>query len=148
MVAVAAIPKLMNIERNSVYLMYSYEIFPIHPVNVARFLGWVDPYVELFIALGLLFGVLARLSAAGWGILSLAYLLIKLDIIFIQERIIPCGCFTGILPNLLVTQSIWIDVVSIPMCAQIVLANRKRRFLSPWSLLPERWRQSRLRSIW
>jgi hypothetical protein len=148
MVVVAAIPKLMDIEKNSVYLIYSYGIFPMQPVNIARFLGSVDPYLELLIGLGLLCGVLTRLSAAGWGILSWAYLLIKLDIIFIQGRIIPCGCFAGILPNLLVTQSIWIDVVTIPMCAQIVLANRQRRFVSPWSLLPERWRKSGLRYIW
>ena len=146
--AVAAIPKLMDIKNNSIYLIYSYGIIPTYPIDLARFLGTVVPYLELLISLGLLFGVLTRLAAAGWGILSLAYLMVKLDLIFIQERIVPCGCFAGIIPNLLVTQSIWIDVISLLMCAQIILSLRNRRFLSPWSLLPETWRQSRLRSLW
>jgi uncharacterized membrane protein YphA (DoxX/SURF4 family) len=147
-VLTAAIPKIMDIEKNSVYLIYSYSVFPMYPLNIARFLGTIGPFCEILIGLGLIFGVLTRLSAAGWGILSLAYLAIKLDIIFIQGRIIPCGCFAGIFPNLLVTQSIWIDIVSLLLCAQIVFANPKRRILSPWSFLPEKWQQSRLRYLW
>jgi hypothetical protein len=144
----AAIPKLMDIEKNSVYLIYSYDVFPIHPINVARFLGTVVPYLELLIGIGLLLGVFTRLSAAGWAILSLGYFLTKLDIIFIQGQNIPCGCFAGILPNLLVTQSIWIDVVAIVMCVQIVFSEGNNRFASSWALLPERWKHSCLRNIW
>jgi hypothetical protein len=148
MIMAAAIPKLIDIEKNSVYMIYSYRVFPMHPVNVARFLGMVSPYLELFIGLGLIFGVLTRLSAAGWGILSFVYFLVKLHIIFIQGRIVPCGCFPGIFPDMLVTQSIWIDVVSILLCAQIIWANRERRFLSFWLLLPEKLRKTKLRYIW
>jgi len=147
MALVAAVPKVMDIDRNSVYLIYSYDVFPLHPINVARFLGMVVPYLELLIAAGLLTGVFTRLSAAGWGILSLGYFFTKIDIIFVQGQNIPCGCFAGILPDLLVTQSIWIDVVSIAMCVQIFL-YRRNRLVSPWALLPERWKQSRLRRIW
>ena len=80
----AVIPKLIDIEKNSIFLIYSYQIFPMHPLNIAKLLGMLVPYLELLIALGLLFGVLTRLSAAGWGILSLAYFSIKIHLIFFQ----------------------------------------------------------------
>lgn len=148
MAATAAVPKLLDIEKNSVYLIYSYQVFPMHPVNIARFLGLAAPYLEILIALGLLFGVLTRLSAMGWGLMSFVYFLVKLHIIFIQGRIIPCGCFPGIFPDMLVTQSIWIDVASMLFCVQIIWANRERRFLSVWPLLPEKWRKAGLRYVW
>ena len=148
MITAAAVPKLIDIEKNSVYLIYSYQVFPMHPVNIARLLGLAVPYLETLIALGLLFGVLTRLSAMGWGLMSLVYFLVKLHIIFIQGRIVPCGCFPGILPDMLVTQSIWIDMVTIPLCAQIIWANRERKFLSFWLLLPEKWRKTKLRYVW
>jgi len=144
----SAIPKLIDIEGNSVYLVYSYYVLPIQPVNIARFFGLVIPYIELLIGLGLIFGVLTRLSAMGWMIMSLAYFIIKLNIIFIQGRIIPCGCFSTILPDMLVTQSIWLDVISILFSVQIILAKRGKQLLSCWSLLPERWQKSKLRYIW
>ena len=142
------IPKIIDIEKFSVFLIYSYRILPMHPVNIARFFGIVIPYLEMLISLGLIFGVLTRLSAAGWGLLSVAYFFVKIHIIFIQERIVPCGCFPGILPDMLVTQSIWLDVINILLCAQIIWANRERKFLSFWVLLPEKWRNTRLRYIW
>lgn len=144
----AAIPKLGDIEKYSVYLVYSYRVFPIYPLNIARFLATIGPYLELLIGLGLLFGVLTRLSAMGWGIMSLVYFFVKIHIIFIQGRIVPCGCFPGILPNLLVTQSIWIDLISILFCAQIIWANPERRALSLWLFVPEKLRKSRLRLVW
>jgi hypothetical protein len=148
MIMVAVVPKLLDIEKNSVYLVYSYRILPMYPLNVARLVGSIVPFVELFIGLGLLLGVFTRLSAAAWGILSFIYLLLKIDIIFVQGRLIPCGCFAGILPNLQVTHSIWIDIVTIPLCAQIFYYDRKRRLASIWRFLPERWRQSKLRQVW
>jgi hypothetical protein len=148
MIMLSAIPKLMDIETNSIYLIYSYYVLPIQPVNVARFFGLVVPYIELLIGLGLIFGVLTRLSAIGWIIMSLAYFIIKLVVIFVQERIISCGCFSSILPDMLVTQSIWLDVISILFSIQIVLANRGKQLLSFWLLLPEKWQKSKLRYIW
>ena len=144
-ILVATIPKLMDIEKYSVYMIYSYHVFPMHPINIARFLGLIAPYLELLIGLGLLFGVLTRLSAAGWGIMSFVYFLTKLHIIFIQGRIVPCGCFPGVLPEMLVTQSILIDIVTMPLCAQIIIA--KGEFLSAKALLPRRWKE-KLRFIW
>ena len=148
LILLAAIPKLVDIEKNSVFLVYNYYILPIQPVNIARYVGLVIPYLELLIGLGLILGVLTRLSAVGWAVLSLAYFIIKLDIIFIQGRVTPCGCFSGLLPDLLVTQSIWLDVVSIIMCIQIIRVDRGRRSFSAWSLLPQKWQISKLRYVW
>lgn len=145
MILIATIPKFADIEKFSVYLVYSYNVLPMHPVNIARFVGLAAPYLELLIGLGLIFGVLTRLSALGWGLMSLSYFVVKLHVIFIQGRIMPCGCFPGILPEMLVTQSIWIDVVCMPMCAQIILT--KGKFLNLRALLPDRW-QKKLRLIW
>jgi len=148
MILFSAVPKLIDIEANSVYVVYSYYILPLQPINFARFFGLVIPYVELLAGLGLIFGVLTRLSAAGWLALSLAYFSIKIDLIFVQGRIVPCGCFQGLIPNLLVTQSLWLDVVSVLFCVQIVLAGNGRQLLAVWSALPDHWRRSRLRHIW
>lgn len=131
LVLVSAVPKLIDIETNSVYVVYSYYILPIQPVNVARAAGLIIPYAELAIGIGLISGVLTRVSAIAWIVMSLAYLSVKLDLIFVQGRIVPCGCFGGLFPNLLVTQSIWIDVVSIIFCAQIVLSRRGGQLLAP-----------------
>jgi uncharacterized membrane protein YphA (DoxX/SURF4 family) len=143
-ILLSSVPKLIDIDANSVYVVYSYYILPIQPVNLARFVGLVIPYLEVIIALGLISGVSTRLSAIGWIVLSLVYFLIKIHIIFVQGRIVACGCFPGLLPNLLVTQSIWLDVISIVLCLQIVLTGKGRQILSLWSTLPARWRKSRL----
>ncbi len=126
MILVSAVPKLIDIETNSVYVVYSYYILPVQPVNIARIAGLAIPYVELAIGIGLVVGVLTRVSAIGWMVLSLAYFSIKIDLVFVQGRIVPCGCFGGLLPNLLVTQSIWIDLASILFCVQIALARKGR----------------------
>ena len=130
MILLSAIPKLLDIERNSVYVIYSYYILPMQPVNIARLVGMAFPYVELLIGFGLIFGVLTRLSAIGWMVMSLAYFGIKVDVIFIQGRIMECGCFRGLFQNLLVTQSIWLDVASVVFCVQIIVANKGRQLLS------------------
>lgn len=148
MTLVASIPKLADIEKNSVYLVYSYYILPIQPINIARFFGLIIPYLELLIGLGLVLGVLTRLSAIGWAVLSFVYFIIKLDIIFIQGRVIICGCFSGILPDMLISQSIWLDIIGIIICLLIIMANTERNTISVWPLLPEKWRKSKLRYMW
>ena len=143
----AAIPKFADLEKYSVFMLYSYQ-FPWLMPNMAhtRVLGFIAPYLELLIGLGLVTGVLTRISAAGWGIMTLVYIVVKLQVIFIQGKIIPCGCFPGPLSEMLMTQSIIIDFVTLPICAQIILA-KQRKFLTLGSLLPERW-QHKLRYIW
>ncbi len=147
-ILLSAVPKLADIDLNSVYVVYSYYILPVQPVNFARFAGLVVPYVELLIGLGLVLGILTRLSAAGWMAMSLVYFSIKIDIIFVQGRIMPCGCFQGVISNMLVTQSIWLDVMSIVLCLQIVLAGKGRPLLSLWSALPDRWQNGLPRRFW
>ena len=143
----AAIPKFADIEKLSVYMLYSYQ-FPWLMPDMAhtRFLGNIAPYLETLIGLGLIAGVLTRLSAFGWGIMTLVYIIVKTQVIFIQGRIIPCGCFPGPLSEMLMTQSIIIDFVTLPILAQIILA-KGRKFFTLGSLLPERW-QHKLRYIW
>jgi len=147
-ILLATVPKLMDIEKNSVYLVYSYRIFPMYPVNIARELGIIVPYIELVTGIGLIFGLFTRLALAGWAAMSLAYFAIKIHIIFIQGIVIPCGCFPGILPDMLVTQSIWIDVFSLFACVRLIISGNGKRFLNLRSILPERWRQSRIAYIW
>jgi len=135
MVLLSAIPKLIDLEASSVYVVYSYYILPIQPFNVARFAGLIIPYAELLIGIGLITGIFTRLAAAGWTALSLAYLAAKLHVIFVQGRTMDCGCFGGLLPHLAVTQSIWIDVAGIIACVQILVASRASPRLALWSRL-------------
>ncbi len=143
----AAIPKFADIEKLSVWMIYSYQFPWLMPYMAhTRVLGYIAPYLELLIGLGLITGVLTRLSAFGWGTMSLVYIVVKAQVIFVQGRIIPCGCFPGPLSEMLMTQSIIIDVVNLFICAQIILA-KGRKFFTLGSLLPERW-QHKLRYIW
>ena len=151
----AEVPKLANITAYSVYPIYRYSFFPMHAeifgqtVNIAQIFGTVGPYIGTLIGLGLVFGVFTRLSAIGWASMCLLFIVMKLDYMLIQGRpAAPCGCFTGFLANMYMNQSIWIDIVCIPLSLQIILANPERKFLALWSLLPEKWRSSRLRLIW
>lgn len=144
MFLVAAFTKFPDIEKFSVYTVYSYELLPMHPINIARFIGQVTPYLELLIGLGLVFGVFLRLAALGAGVYSLAFFVSKLIVLFVQGRTMDCGCFPGLLA-LQINQSIFIDLVAMPMCAQIILT--KKKFLNARALLPEKW-QKKLRYIW
>jgi uncharacterized membrane protein YphA (DoxX/SURF4 family) len=145
MILYAEVPKLADIEKLSVYAIYAYRVFPM---DIAHFLGEIGPFVGVLIGLGLVFGVFTRLSALGWIIMCIMFIAMKMHVIFVQGRIEPCGCFPGPLANLLMTQTIWIDIISIPLCLQIIFANRERKFMALWSLLPARVRDSWLRFIW
>ena len=72
---VSSFGKLVDIRRYSVALVYNMDILP-GPLAVV--FGWVLPFVELACALGLLFGVLTRLSALGVGLLSISFLVTKI----------------------------------------------------------------------
>jgi hypothetical protein len=111
-----------------------------------RILGYIAPYIETLIGLDLITGVLTRLSEINWGLMSLVYIVVKAQVILIQGRIIPCGCFPGPLSKMLMTQSVLIDIVSLLACTQIILA-RGRKFFTLGSLIPENW-QYRLCYIW
>ena len=155
MILYAEVPKLKDVYKLSVYPVYRYDFFSMradifgYTVNIAQVFGTIGPYLGVLIGLGLIAGVFTRLSAAGWAMMCLLFIVMKLNYMVIQGRpAAPCGCFPGLLANMKMNHSIWIDIVSIPLSLQIILANRERKFLAAWSLLPERWRQSRLRYIW
>ena len=155
MILYAEVPKLADIEKLSIFAVYKYNFFPMNAdilgqtVNVARIFGTIGPFMGILIGLGLIFGVFTRLSAFGWLSMCLMFIFMKIDYLYIQGRpAAPCGCFPGPLANLLMTQSIWIDIVSVPLMLQVMLANRERRFLSLWSLLPEKLRSGWLNKIW
>jgi uncharacterized membrane protein YphA (DoxX/SURF4 family) len=143
----AAIPKFGNIEQFSVYMLYSYQ-FPWLMPNMAhtRIFGLITPYLEVLIGIGLITGIFARLAAYGWGAMTIVYIIVKIHVIFIQGRIIPCGCFPGPLAEMTMNHSIIIDFITLPVLAQIILA-KGRRFFTVGSLLPEGW-QYKLRYIW
>lgn len=147
MILYAEIPKLADVEKLSVFALYSYQFPWLMPyMDHTRILGLIAPYLGTLLGLGLITGVLTRLSALGWGCMAIVFIILKLHVIFIQGRIQPCYCFPGPLANLLVTQTLAIDIITLPMLAQIMLA-RNRKFFTLGALLPERW-QYRLRYIW
>src|SRR5512136_1434574 len=86
---VAAFGKLVDIERYSVQAVYFFVILPFY---LARPFGLALPFIELLCGLGLLFGVLTRLSALGIGLLSLSFFIAK-TIVFLHGRSVDCGCF-------------------------------------------------------
>jgi len=70
---VSSYGKLVDIERYSVDAVYNFGILPVAPVNLARFFGLIMPFIELLCGLGLLGGVLTRISALGISLMSLAF---------------------------------------------------------------------------
>ena len=84
---IAAFGKLVDIERYSVQAVY---FFVILPMFLARPFGLALPFIELLCGLGLLFGVLTRLSALGIGLLSLSFFIAK-TIVFLHGRSVDCG---------------------------------------------------------
>ena len=139
----AACGKLVDIERYSVNAVY---FFVILPVSLARPFGLALPFLELLCGLGLLFGVLTRLSALGIGLLSLSFFIAK-TIVFLHGRSVDCGCF-GAFGDTLTSVTIFLDL---PMMffAMIVMwaPSDVRHWKTVGNVLPTTWRE-RLRFIW
>jgi uncharacterized membrane protein YphA (DoxX/SURF4 family) len=139
----SSIGKLVDIEAYSVDAVYNFGILPI---ALARPVGLVMPFIELACGLGLLFGVLTRLSALGVGLMSLAFFVVKL-IVLSQGRHINCGCF-GAIVETLASVTIYMDIPMAVMALLIVIApDRSRHFAAVSRLLPKGWRKS-MRFIW
>jgi hypothetical protein len=141
---VSSYGKLVDIERYSVDAVYNFGILPLEPVNVARFFGLVMPFIELLCGLGLLFGVLTRLSALGVTLMSLAFFVSK-AIVLAQGRSIECGCF-GAVVDTLASVTIYMDVPMLLM-GLLVMFSSSRHWLSIGGLIPQTWR-TRLRLVW
>lgn len=114
----SSIGKLVDIEAYSVDAVYNFGILPLW---AARPAGLIMPFIELGVALGLIFGVLTRLSALGATIMSIMFFLVKGYVIFIQGRSIDCGCF-GAIVETLASVTIYMDIPMALMGLIIMLA--------------------------
>ena len=141
---VSSYGKLVNIERYSVDAVYNFGVLPVEPINIARVFGLVMPYIELLCALGLLFGVLTRLSAFGIGLMSVAFFITK-SIVLAQGRSIECGCF-GAVVDTLASVTIFMDIPML-LLVVVVMFSSSRHWAAIGGLLPEGWRD-KLRLIW
>jgi uncharacterized membrane protein YphA (DoxX/SURF4 family) len=133
--------KLVDIERYSVDAVYD---FAILPMALARPFGLVMPFIELLCALGLLFGVLTRLSAFGIALMSLSFFIAK-AIVLSQGRSIYCGCFGAVIDTL-ASVSIFMDIPMM-LIGVAILSSSSRHWAAISGLLPEEWKD-KLRLIW
>jgi uncharacterized membrane protein YphA (DoxX/SURF4 family) len=139
----AAFGKLVDIERYSVQAVY---FFVILPMFLARPFGLALPFIELLCGLGLLFGVLTRLSALGIGLLSLSFLIAK-TIVFLHGRSVNCGCF-GAFGETLASVTVFLDLPMIFFATVVMWApSDVRHWKTVGNVLPEAWKE-RLRFIW
>ena len=139
----SAYGKLVDIERYSVDAVYNFGILPMF---LARPFGLVMPFIELLCALGLLFGVLTRLSAFGIALMSVAFFIAK-AMVLSQGRSIECGCF-GAVVDTLASVTIFMDIPVVILALVIVYAAPEaRHWLAIGKFLPKTWRE-KLRLIW
>lgn len=133
--------KLGNIEAYSVDIVYDFGILPMW---LARPFGLVMPFIELLCGLGLLGGVLTRLSAIGISVMSLSFFIAK-GILLLQGRNINCGCF-GAVMDTLASQSILMDIPQLLM-GLIVAISLNRNWIALHKFLPQAWKD-KLKVIW
>ncbi len=139
----AAFGKLVDIERYSVNAVY---FFVILPVSLARPFGLALPFIELLCGLGLLFGVLTRLSALGIGLLSSSFFIAK-AIVFSHGRSVNCGCF-GAFGDTLASVTIFLDLPMMILAVVVIWASSDvRHWKAVGNLLPKAWKK-KLRFIW
>ena len=140
---VSSLGKMVDIERYSVDAVYT---FGILPMALARPFGLVMPFIELAVALGLLFGVLTRLSALGCGLMSLAFFIAK-AVVLAEGREIDCGCF-GAVVETLASVTIYMDIPMLIFSLVVMLVPfSSRNWLGIGNRLPEEWKK-KLRLIW
>jgi len=137
----SGIGKMMDLE-NSVKAVYNFQLLPEWAIEP---LGYALPFIELLCALGILFGVLTRLSSFGIGVMSIGFFIGKLIVLFVQGRSIDCGCF-GELMNTMASLTIWMDKPMLILC--LILIYSHNRF-SPGigQLLSDGWK-NKFRWIW
>jgi len=139
----SACGKLVDVERYSVDAVYN---FGVLPMLLARPFGLVMPFIELLCGLGLLFGVLTRLSALGIGLMSIAFFIAK-AIVLSQGRSIECGCFGAIIDTLAAV-TIFMDLPMLAFAAVIFFApDSSRHFAAIGKLLSPALKE-KLRWIW
>ena len=140
---VSSYGKLVDIERYSVDAVYNFGILPMF---LARPFGLIMPFVELLCGLGLLFGVLTRLSALGIALMSLSFFIAK-AIVLSQGRSIECGCFGAVIDTL-ASVTIFMDFPIMFLALLVVLSpSATRHSMAIGALLPQVWKD-RLHLIW
>jgi hypothetical protein len=104
------------------------------------------PFIELLCGLGLLFGVLTRLSALGAALMSAAFFIAK-GIVLAQGRSIECGCFGAIIETL-ASVTIFMDIPMVIMGLGIMFAPpASRHWASFGTWLSDSWKD-RLNLVW
>lgn len=139
----SSIGKLIDLQ-GSVDAVYGFNVFPM---AFAHFAGLVVPFIELLMALGLLFGVLTRLAALGASIMSVCFFLVKAHVLLIQGRQIDCGCF-GALMSTMASVTIYMDIPMLIMGIVIMAAPAAARHwasLAKWA--PQPWKD-KLNLVW
>jgi uncharacterized membrane protein YphA (DoxX/SURF4 family) len=134
--------KLVNIEEYSVNAIYNFQILPMW---LARPFGLVMPFIELLCALGLLFGVLTRLSGLGVSLMSLSFFIAK-AIVLSQGRVIDCGCF-GAIVETLASVTIYMDIPML-LLGLYVAFSTSRHWLAIGGIAPFSNWQKKLNGIW
>ncbi len=133
--------KLVDIEAYSVDVVYDFGILPMW---LARPFGLVMPFIELLCGLGLLGGVLTRLSAFGLSLMNLSFFIAK-GALLLQGRDINCGCF-GAIVGTLASFTIWLDIPQMLM-ALVIVFSQNRHWVAIGGLLPQAWKD-KLRLVW
>ena len=139
----SSLGKLVDIERYSVDAVYN---FGILPMVLARPFGLVLPFIELLCGLGLLFGVLTRLSALGAALMSLAFFIAK-AIVLSEGRPIECGCF-GAIVDTLASMTIFMDIPMIVMAWIVVQAPAPARHWAGFGQWLPKEEKDRFHLIW
>ena len=135
--------KLVDIQHYSVAVVYNYELLPD---SLAIAFGWVLPFIELLCALGLIFGVLTRLSSLGTTLLSISFFAAK-AILLSRGVDIECGCL-GALATTHASLTIFLDPAVLLMSLTVLLSPQSsRHWVSLAKRLRREWRD-RLDLIW
>jgi len=114
--------KLVDIKRYSIGAVMEFGILPI---PLAYLVGALLPFVELMCALGLLFGVLTRLSSLGIALMSVTFFIVK-GVVLWQGGDLSCGCF-GAIANTLASLTIYMDPPVLLMSLAVMLSPRSSR---------------------
>jgi len=140
---VSSLGKMVDIEHYSVAMVYNFDILP-GPLAIG--FGWALPFIELACAVGLLAGVLTRLSALGIALLSTSFFITKV-ILLSRGTDVECGCF-GAVGSTMASWSIYLDPAVFLLAVTVLFSTRRsRHWVSLGRGLPDKW-SSRLNLIW
>jgi uncharacterized membrane protein YphA (DoxX/SURF4 family) len=123
--------KLVDINRYSIAPIVDFEILP---VSLAHVFGMILPFIELLCALGLLLGVLTRLSSVGIALMSVSFFTVKAILLW-NGSDVACGCF-GAVVTTLISDTIYLDPPIFLMSLIIALSPpASRHWVSLWKRL-------------